>query len=98
MKIITIDTLKKRMTDVLLIDVREHFERSCGYIEGDIHIPLGELTLNRLPNIDKPIVFYCRSGMRSISACQKVLKDLPSLDVSSLHGGFIAWQEHPIKQ
>ncbi|CAO4839051.1 MAG: Thiosulfate sulfurtransferase GlpE [Holosporales bacterium] len=93
MKIINVEKLKQLKGDVLIVDVRETFERVSGHIEGDVHIPLGILTHNQLPQFNKPVVFYCRSGMRSITACQKILKDSPTMDVFSLQGGFIAWQE-----
>lgn len=93
MKIINLENFKQIKDNVLIVDVRETFERASGHIEGDVHIPLGMLTLHQLPTSNKPVVFYCRSGMRSITACQKILKDAPDMDVSSLQGGFMGWQE-----
>lgn len=51
----------------LLVDVREPFEFSSGHVPGAENIPLGTIPahIDRFRNINKPIVFYCRSGMRS---------------------------------
>lgn len=54
--------------ELLLIDVREEYEYEEDFV-GGINIPLPELTENitRMP-ADKTIVFYCRSGVRSLKA------------------------------
>lgn len=95
MKIITPEELKKRLdkNEVLLIDVREPAEYRAECIEGACLIPLGEINIERLPSTEKPIVIHCMSGKRSADACTKLLATDPSLDVYSLKGGIIAWQE-----
>jgi adenylyltransferase/sulfurtransferase len=56
-----------------LVDVREDEEREQ-YNIGGIHIPLGSIStnLNRL-NHNIPLVFYCRKGIRSQIAIQRIL-------------------------
>jgi rhodanese-related sulfurtransferase len=95
MKTITVLELKKRLDQdgVLLIDVREPEEHRRECIDGACLIPLGEISLERLPSIKRPIVILCRSGKRSSDACAKLLATDPSLDVSSLEGGMIAWSQ-----
>ncbi len=93
MKTMTASELKKRLetNEVLLIDVREPAEHRSEYIEGSCLIPLNEITIDRLPSTEKPIVIHCRSGKRSTDACTKLLAIKPSLDIASLEGGIVAW-------
>ena len=56
---------------VQVIDVREPGEREAGHIEGTRHIPLASLT-DAAGSVDRerPVVFYCRVGARSLMAAQ----------------------------
>ncbi len=95
MKAITASELKKRLDkdEVLLIDVREPAEHRSECIDGACLIPLGEISIEKLPSTQRPIVIHCRSGNRSPDACAKLLKVNPSLDVASLEGGIVAWSQ-----
>ncbi len=95
MKTITASELKKRLDkdQVLLVDVREPAEHSSECIDGACLIPLGEISFERLPSTKRPIVIHCKSGKRSADACAKLLAANPSLDISSLEGGIIAWSQ-----
>ncbi len=95
MKTIVASELKKRLDkdEVLLIDVREPAEHRGEYIDGACLIPLGEITIEKLPSTKRPIVIHCRSGKRSADACAKLLAINPSLDVASLEGGIVAWSQ-----
>jgi len=70
-----------------LIDVRNEFELSDGYIEGMINIPLGKIRkqLNLIPK-DKQIYVYCQVGQRGYLAC-RILTQL-GYDAINLDGGF----------
>lgn len=59
----------------VLIDVRTSGEFSSGHIEGARNVPLGELR-SRLDKLSKkkPVVVYCRSGMRSARAARMLEK------------------------
>lgn len=91
---ITPGELAKRLADgarPALIDVREAWEWQIGYIEGALHIPLGELP-TRVGSLDKtrPIVTYCHHGVRSLTAV-RILWGAGFRNVRSLRGGIDAW-------
>lgn len=91
---ISCENLRKKMQlkeNILIVDVREDFERVNGTIQNDIHISLDNLSCEKLPRLDLPVIFYCRSGLRSFLACQKILKQNHSINVYNLEGGIIAW-------
>jgi sulfur-carrier protein adenylyltransferase/sulfurtransferase len=75
----------------LLVDVREVAEYSAGHLEGAVNIPLGELSL-RLPEIASHAqpIFICRSGGRSLAACQMALRAQINAP-TNLEGGMRAW-------
>ena len=64
--------------DLLLIDVREPFERELAAIETARLVPLGELS-GRLAELetyrDRPIVVHCHHGGRSRSACELLISE-----------------------
>ena len=74
-----------------LIDVREHDERDAGRIPDDTaHIEMDRLT-DEAGSIDsgRPVVFYCRSGSRSLLAAQAYAA--AGYDAHNLDGGLKAW-------
>lgn len=78
---------------VTLLDVREPAERTIVTIPGaDLPIPLGELPtrVGEVP-ADRPVVVYCRSGVRSATA-GRYLAGL-GYDVANLAGGVLAWAD-----
>ena len=77
----------------ILIDVREVEEYLDASIQGAILIPLGNLVPASLPcNPDKKIVFQCRSGKRSLYACQLFSQSgLAAAEIYNLAGGIEAW-------
>ncbi|CAM1342107.1 ThiF family adenylyltransferase [Tenacibaculum amylolyticum] len=79
---ITIEEYETSKTAYNLLDVREDWERKQHHIGGQ-HIPLGVLP-HRYQEIktDKPVVVYCKSGMRS----QKAIEFLQEQE---LKGSFI---------
>lgn len=88
-------------SEVLLVDVRELVERETdGAIPGSLHVPRGLLEFKADP--DSPVyendldpedrlILYCGTGGRSALAA-KTLSDMGYQDVSSLAGGYAAWQ------
>jgi adenylyltransferase/sulfurtransferase len=80
-----------RAPEVRLIDVREVHEFSTGHLEGAVNIPLGELP-RRLAEIapHSAAVFICRSGGRSLAACELALRAGVAAP-ANLEGGLLAW-------
>jgi len=75
----------------LLVDVREDVEFDEGHLPGALHIPLGQLP-QRLAEIDPQAqpVFICRSGGRSMTACQLAVRANIRAP-ANLEGGMLAW-------
>lgn len=74
-----------------LIDVRSPGEYASGHIDGARNIPLDQIG-NRTKDVgrkDKPVVVYCRSGMRSAQAKTK-LEAAGFTEVYNL-GGMSRW-------
>jgi len=87
-------TLKKwlKNNEAVLIDVRELAEYQESKIDQAHLIPLGEISINSLPNFEnKKLVLHCRSGKRSLTAGAKLLEENPNLEIYNLEGGIIAW-------
>ena len=79
--------------DFTLVDVREPNERDIVTIPGAVGVPLGTLLDGRggeLVPRDRPVVLYCRSGVRSEKAA-RVLLASGHPDVAHLAGGVLAW-------
>jgi len=74
-----------------IVDVREPDEWAAGHIPGAHHIPLGDLG-RRMGELkaDRPVITVCRSGRRSLTAAEALLKS-GFTDAASLAGGMIAW-------
>lgn len=85
----------------LVLDVRtlEEWEGEFGHLDGALLIPLAELP-QRLGELaryrDKPVLVYCRTGNRSMSAAQTLVNN-GFRDVTSLDGGIAAYRQlYPI--
>jgi adenylyltransferase/sulfurtransferase len=94
-KSITVGTLLQMMKNkesFQLIDVREEEEHLDFNIGGQL-MPMEQITSNIL-NIatDKPAVFYCRKGIRSQFAIQKLMDKFPFTNLVNLIGGTEAWK------
>jgi len=79
--------------DFILIDCRETDEWNSGHIEQAQLIPLstfqeGSKALES--SKDKTIVIQCRSGKRSLTACQMLLAE-GYTKLYNLEGGILAW-------
>ncbi|HWZ64055.1 MAG TPA: molybdopterin-synthase adenylyltransferase MoeB [Steroidobacteraceae bacterium] len=77
----------------LLIDVRERWEFETGHLPQALNIPGSELP-RRLAEIARGgvPVFICRSGGRSLRACQLALASGVAAP-ANLEGGMLAWAE-----
>lgn len=78
--------------DIVLIDIRSKAEYDEGHIPGSIHIPLPELEMRieeEAPDLDQTIYFYCRSGVRTLTA-GAILEHLGYTNLYDI-GGIINW-------
>lgn len=78
----------------ILVDVRTEAEiKKDGSIDGSVSIPFSDLmvSLDKLPEKDKPIVVYCASGHRGGMAMM-ALRFLGYSDVQNLAGGLGGWK------
>ena len=79
--------------DFIILDVREQDEFDAGHIPGAILIPYTEIedkADKMLPDKDKQILVYCRSGRRSKIASESLAK-LGYTNVKEF-GGIIDWE------
>ena len=95
MNSITAIALKEKIDnaeDLQLVDVRESYEHEDFNIGGQL-IPLHEITqqLDKIAT-DKPVIIYCRKGIRSQIAIQRLLEKYPFTNLLNLIGGTEAWK------
>lgn len=86
----------KLASDAVVIDVRAAKEQQEeGEIPGNIRIQLGtpafEEEVKQLEK-DRRYLLYCRTGVRSMEACQ-TMNRLGFDQVYSLDGGIVKWKE-----
>jgi rhodanese-related sulfurtransferase len=90
---IALSQLLKNNADIQLIDVREPTEHAVFNIGGEL-IPLAQITqqINRIEK-EKPVVLYCRKGIRSHIAIQRLQEKLPFKNLLNLTGGMDEWKK-----
>ena len=79
----------------VFIDVRTAQEYHAGHIPGAVLIDVNSDTFDEMiQKLDKNAVYvvYCRSGMRSARASEK-MNSVGIKNVYNVSGGFSAWQE-----
>ena len=83
--------LRSRSDGILLLDVREPYERGLASIEPSLHVPMPEVP-DRLADLprDRPIIVYCHSGVRSAMVAA-YLEQEGFPNVANLAGGIDAW-------
>ncbi len=95
---ITVEETRERMEageGARLIDVREDHEWEASHAAGAEHLGKGiiERDIERLvPDKSTELILYCGGGYRSALAAE-VLQRMGYYDVSSMAGGWKAWQE-----
>ncbi len=86
-------TMLDRGVDIHLVDVREPAEYQIVKIPGSVLIPKDEIlsgrALSQLPQ-DKPVVMYCKSGVRSAETLAAV-QAAGFSDAVHVQGGVTAW-------
>lgn len=93
---ITVTQLKQKIEsheDFQLIDVREAYEHDEFNIGGEL-IPLSSITQQTAKiSTHKPVIIYCRKGIRSQIAIQKLQEKFPFQNLVNLIGGTEAWKK-----
>ncbi|MEP7236707.1 MAG: rhodanese-like domain-containing protein [Ferruginibacter sp.] len=96
MQSITATELRQKINDkedLQLIDVREPYEHEEFNIGGEL-IPLNEIA--QQPEkiaTDRPVILYCRKGIRSQVAIQRLQQKYPFTNLINLIGGTEAWKQ-----
>lgn len=84
-----------KLSEFHIVDVRQahEFGGPLGQIEGAQLVPLGTISeKNDELTGSRPILFVCRSGVRSAMACE-LLQKRGIADVTNLKGGMIGWNQ-----
>jgi rhodanese-related sulfurtransferase len=94
MEQITMQQLQQKLTEdreFYLLDVREEYEHNEFNIGGTL-IPLDEVIrkAGEIPT-DKPVVVYCRKGIRSQIAIQRLEEKFGFTNLINLKGGLEKW-------
>jgi rhodanese-related sulfurtransferase len=82
--------------EAILIDVREVIEYKACSIPNSRHLPLSQVTIDKahLPeHRNKKLVFHCKSGKRSMMACEKLISEGINFDIWNLEGGIESWKK-----
>lgn len=76
---------------ITLVDVRSDDEVIRGMIQKALHVPLHLLPLlaDELEG-ENPLIFYCRSGVRSAQACS-FMASQGRENLFNLQGGILSW-------
>jgi adenylyltransferase/sulfurtransferase len=95
MKQVSPKELKEKLADnsgFFLLDVREDYEHEANNIGGEL-IPLSEVVgrSGEIPQ-DKPVIVYCRKGVRSQIAIQR-LERKGFTNLFNLEGGIEAYNK-----
>jgi adenylyltransferase/sulfurtransferase len=82
--------------DVFLLDVREPYEHKAFNIGGQL-IPLGNIIsmVQTIP-VDKPVIVYCKRGVRSQIAIQRLEDRFGFTNLINLKGGMDAWNKEMV--
>ena len=83
----TLESWQQEDRAVLLIDVREDWEREAFNIGGDWY-PMEQFIRNtpELPT-DRPVVVYCQKGIRSAICIQRLAPKYPDVQFYNLQKG-----------
>ena len=86
--------LLEKEKEAVIIDCRGPFEWEEGVLEGakliDLMSPQGFMHTAEKLNKEKSYYVYCRSGIRSITACQ-ILESMGIEKTYNLLGGILSW-------
>ncbi len=87
----------RQLDQFQLLDVRQPGEYAKGHLPGALLIPLGELAERSAElDQDKKVIVYCRSGVRSKTACQ-ILTRLGLDKVFNMEGGIASYRGEKVE-
>jgi len=98
-----LESAAESTTPILLVDVREPHEFERGHLAGCVNVPIGELAArmdelvaslsgsSRGRSSRPDVVFVCRSGGRSLQACEMAVGARLTAVPINLDGGLLAW-------
>lgn len=86
-------TSAKALVDkgAVLVDVRESAEHAAEHIANDMLLPLSRLTPVPVESGGNPVIFYCRSGARTMMSARN-LDRIGGPTSYILAGGIEAWK------
>lgn len=95
---ISLDELRRRAGDVVVLDVRSPAEFAQGHVPGAMNLPLDDLPQAAARFAGQDVVTVCQAGGRSAMAAR--ILDAANARAWSLTGGTQAWLQagHPIEQ
>lgn len=78
---------------MVLVDVREPHEYAREHIDGAVLVPLSALKTSGLDvEPSKPVVFHCKSGMRTNMHCDTLASHVDG-EAYVLTGGLMGWKQ-----
>jgi rhodanese-related sulfurtransferase len=83
------------LDEVQVVDVRTPEEYAGGHIENAVNIDVNSDSFaSEVSKLDKekPVLVYCRSGKRSLTAAEK-LREMGFTRIVNLEGGMLGWEE-----
>ncbi|MEP0985466.1 rhodanese-like domain-containing protein [Ekhidna sp.] len=91
--LIKADSLKPKLTDVVLLDTRAQEEFNISHIQGARFVDYDNFELNQVTDIpkDQEIIVYCSVGYRSERVGEKLQK-AGFTNVKNLYGGIFGWK------
>lgn len=79
--------------DITVLDVRTPEEFAAGHIKGAVNVPLSQIgdgEIGELPDHSRRVLVYCRSGVRSKMAAEKLAaKGYENVEE---FGGVLTWR------
>lgn len=90
--LISVDELREKQDEFLILDARERDEYSVSHLEGAIYLGYENVDFSQLDGVDKdtPIVVYCSIGVRSENIGAQLLEQ-GFTNVQNLYGSIFEW-------
>lgn len=75
-------------TGAVILDVREPYEWDAGHAPQAVHVPMGLLSLDGLPD-GRPLLVVCHLGVRSAAVVEALRR--ADVEAVNVRGGMAAW-------